>query len=97
MLPACVVLTEKSPGSVPKRILKLCEVRWSNRDDVLHHQRRSSVAFAEKLGGCRSNPRQMTAHGSSFGHLAVWREPGDLSWRHDNEGKGETGKLRAHG
>ena len=91
MLPVFVVLTAKSPGSVPESIFKPCEARWSKRDDLLHHQRRSSVAFAEKLGGCRSNPRQMTAHGSSFGHLVVWREPGDLSWRHDNEGKGEAG------
>ena len=94
MQPVFVVPTAKSPGSVPESILTPCEARWSKGDDLLRHQRRSSVAFAKKLGGCRSNPRQMTAHGLSFGHLVVWRglgDLGDLPWRHvDNEGGKET-------
>jgi len=63
MLPVFVVPAVKLPGSV---------------HNYQGQAGQPSVALAGKLGGCRSNRRQMRARCLSFECLLVWKNLGDL-------------------
>ena len=65
-------------------------------NDQHNYQGQPYVALAGKLGGCRSNRRQMRAHGLSFRCLPIWRNLGDLSWRRaEYKGKGKIVETNA--